>query len=248
MSPEGFLRSQYSCKTDVWAFGVVVYEILHGKTPLGQCNNDQEIKKGLLKPLKDEDFRSDLSWDIRDLIKSCLQIDPNRRPSFQDLEKFSYFQTRISSKSLSQIKPNQPSVRRISVPSLKTDNKYIELFTSPQPSSSKQNEAKQKLKLPTRIAKRRTKFQEVSPVEVQNNQSVLIDCRSRTFIRTQLSFNAALDLIHMCRIGFRTTQENIPKALKSGIKAIVLKILTEILSLANGGLIIYEQADSKQKK
>jgi hypothetical protein len=52
----------------------------------------------------------------------------------------------------------------------------------------------------------------------------------------------------MCRIGFRTAQENIPKALKSGIKAIVLKILTEILSLANGGLIIYEQADSKQKK
>ena len=63
-----------------------------------------------------------------------------------------------------------------------------------------------------------------------------------------MSFNAALDLIHLCRVGFRTAQENIAKSLKSGIKAIVLRILTEILSLANGGLISYEQADSKQKK
>jgi hypothetical protein len=63
-----------------------------------------------------------------------------------------------------------------------------------------------------------------------------------------LSFNAALDLIHLCRIGFRTAQENISKALKSGIKAIILRILTEILSLANGGLISYEQTESKQKK
>jgi serine/threonine protein kinase len=34
MSPEGLLHHIYGPKTDVWAFGILIYELLHGKTPL----------------------------------------------------------------------------------------------------------------------------------------------------------------------------------------------------------------------
>ena len=34
MSPEGLLNHIYGPKTDVWAFGILIYELLHGKTPL----------------------------------------------------------------------------------------------------------------------------------------------------------------------------------------------------------------------
>ena len=30
MSPEGMLYNQYGPKTDVWSFGVLLYELLHG--------------------------------------------------------------------------------------------------------------------------------------------------------------------------------------------------------------------------
>ena len=37
MSPEGWKNSIYGVKTDVWAFGILVYELLHGDTPYASC-------------------------------------------------------------------------------------------------------------------------------------------------------------------------------------------------------------------
>lgn len=37
MSPEGFIDNIYGPKTDVWAFGILIYELLHGKTPFSHC-------------------------------------------------------------------------------------------------------------------------------------------------------------------------------------------------------------------
>ena len=39
MSPESFLYHRYGPKTDVWAFGIFLYEILHGDTPLYFCKS-----------------------------------------------------------------------------------------------------------------------------------------------------------------------------------------------------------------
>jgi hypothetical protein len=30
MSPEGFIENIYGPKTDIWAFGVLIFEMLHG--------------------------------------------------------------------------------------------------------------------------------------------------------------------------------------------------------------------------
>jgi serine/threonine protein kinase len=34
MSPEGLIHHVYGPKTDIWSFGILIYELLHGKTPL----------------------------------------------------------------------------------------------------------------------------------------------------------------------------------------------------------------------
>jgi serine/threonine protein kinase len=39
MSPEGLLNNLYGPKTDIWSFGIIVFELLHGYTPLGSCKN-----------------------------------------------------------------------------------------------------------------------------------------------------------------------------------------------------------------
>lgn len=39
MSPEALLRCEYGPKSDVWSFGIVLYELLHQETPLGHLTS-----------------------------------------------------------------------------------------------------------------------------------------------------------------------------------------------------------------
>ncbi len=41
MSPEGLISQVYGPKTDVWSFGVMIYELIHGKPPLANCKTEQ---------------------------------------------------------------------------------------------------------------------------------------------------------------------------------------------------------------
>jgi serine/threonine protein kinase len=54
MSPEGLLSNHYGSKTDVWAFGVVLFELVHGKQPLLACKSDDELRSAVGKNIRDE--------------------------------------------------------------------------------------------------------------------------------------------------------------------------------------------------
>jgi serine/threonine protein kinase len=41
MSPEGIKYNVYGPTTDVWAFGIFMYELLHGKTPYSHCKKEK---------------------------------------------------------------------------------------------------------------------------------------------------------------------------------------------------------------
>lgn len=58
MSPEGLISNQYGPKTDVWAFGVVIYELVHGRQPLLSCKSDEELRSSISKSIRDEQFRT----------------------------------------------------------------------------------------------------------------------------------------------------------------------------------------------
>lgn len=45
MSPEGLLENIYGPKTDIWAFGIFIYELLHGKTPFYYCKSEIDLKR-----------------------------------------------------------------------------------------------------------------------------------------------------------------------------------------------------------
>lgn len=45
MSPEGYIENKYGPKTDVWAFGILLYELISGKTPFYDCKSEVELKK-----------------------------------------------------------------------------------------------------------------------------------------------------------------------------------------------------------
>lgn len=76
MSPEGMLLHEYGPKTEVWALGIVVYELLHGDTPLSICRSEKELREKIMLP---PHFREGISPECRKFIDLCLTVDPKHR-------------------------------------------------------------------------------------------------------------------------------------------------------------------------
>ncbi|XP_061188661.1 tyrosine-protein kinase receptor-like [Saccostrea echinata] len=86
MSPESMLNGRFSSKTDIWAFGVLMWEIYTGaRLPYGDFTIDAVmshiIQGGKLdKPAKCSD-------DVWQIMQMCWLDCADERPSFRDLEK-----------------------------------------------------------------------------------------------------------------------------------------------------------------
>lgn len=80
MSPEGMIDHMYGMKTDVWAFGIILFELLHGKTPFSYCSSEYELKRAVVTPISYHTIRPDSSPEVRQLILKCLIVDFVHRP------------------------------------------------------------------------------------------------------------------------------------------------------------------------
>ena len=84
MAPESLSMGKFSVASDVWSFGVVLWEMVtFGETPFTGMNNNsvmQNIKKGgmLTRPNNCPD-------SIYDLMRKCWRQTPDDRPTFLDL-------------------------------------------------------------------------------------------------------------------------------------------------------------------
>ncbi len=85
MAPELF-RKEVSTKSDIWALGVLIYELATGYLPFEDKNYlfvRQQIEKGsftnpqLLNP--------NITHRILDLIQKCLKLNPQQRPDAQQI-------------------------------------------------------------------------------------------------------------------------------------------------------------------
>lgn len=65
MSPEGLIHNIYGPKTDIWAFGVLIYELLHGETPYANCRTEAELKHQVSQPINLKKMRPELSPEVR---------------------------------------------------------------------------------------------------------------------------------------------------------------------------------------
>jgi len=62
----------YTMKTDVWAFGMLVYELLHGTTPFSSIEDPKILTIEMKKQLQLDSFRTDLSSEVKKLLRQCL--------------------------------------------------------------------------------------------------------------------------------------------------------------------------------
>jgi predicted Ser/Thr protein kinase len=84
MAPESLANQTYSTKTDVWTFGIVVYEIVARQEP--HIDGDALL---IAAKIRDEHLTPVIPKDcpeiLREIMQSCWQADPEARPEFKDI-------------------------------------------------------------------------------------------------------------------------------------------------------------------
>jgi fyn-related kinase len=85
-APEAAFHYRFSIKSDVWSFGIVLYEIItHGKFPyLGMTNDEvmQQVQQGYRMPPP-----MGCPGKLYDIMLKCWQMEPANRPKFETLHQ-----------------------------------------------------------------------------------------------------------------------------------------------------------------
>ena len=85
LSPEAALEGDYSTKSDVWSFGVFVWEVIHLADLPHKTRTDEELLKGLKAGDVTLEISEQCPNEIVDLIRKCTSECPKDRPSFTDI-------------------------------------------------------------------------------------------------------------------------------------------------------------------
>jgi serine/threonine-protein kinase len=75
MSPEQARGKSVDKRADIWAFGVMLYELLTGERPF----KGEDIGDTLAAVIKQEPDLSRAPIQVRELLRSCLEKDPKKR-------------------------------------------------------------------------------------------------------------------------------------------------------------------------
>ena len=94
LSPEIINSKPYDSKCDIWALGILLYELMTFKMPFNAVSLPLfsiKINRGVYQPPPDA-----YSSEIRDLLKKCLTLDPKKRPSIDDILQLPLIKNRIN--------------------------------------------------------------------------------------------------------------------------------------------------------
>ncbi|CAD8122541.1 unnamed protein product [Paramecium sonneborni] len=86
MSPQVLESKEYSNKCDIWSLGLVLYELLFGRTPWLCRSFDTYLMEIQTKPLQFP-YEIEISPNVKDFIKNCLKIEEHNRMSWSELLK-----------------------------------------------------------------------------------------------------------------------------------------------------------------
>ncbi|CAG5103572.1 Oidioi.mRNA.OKI2018_I69.chr1.g832.t1.cds [Oikopleura dioica] len=108
LAPEVLKNKQFTTMSDVWAFGILIWEIFtRGLVPYGPQNNWKELEEYLQcgRRLDKPDHCDD---ELYDTLLYCWQFERQNRPSFKELSTFfREHYKRLNKNSISKRRPTQ---------------------------------------------------------------------------------------------------------------------------------------------
>ncbi|XP_059523462.1 mixed lineage kinase domain-like protein isoform X2 [Myotis daubentonii] len=83
--------NKYDIAAEIYSFGIVLWEIVTGKTPFEGCDSGK-IRQLVAKDKHQEPLGEDCPSQLQEIIDSCRAFEPSRRPSIKEIsEKLSIF-------------------------------------------------------------------------------------------------------------------------------------------------------------
>ena len=106
MAPELY-DENYNEKVDIYAFGMLLLEIITRDVPYYECTNPAQIYKKVTQGIPPPSLRRVKSEDAREFILLCLGIgeDANARPSASDLLKHPFLAKRSDDETTIEVEP-----------------------------------------------------------------------------------------------------------------------------------------------
>src|SRR6266487_4513881 len=84
IEPELFNGGSYSQATDVYAFGIIMWEISSEEKPFHDIVHDKQLALRVLKGLRPT-ITKDTPQFYQDLMQKCWHSDPTQRPTAKDI-------------------------------------------------------------------------------------------------------------------------------------------------------------------
>lgn len=103
MAPEIFESEEYNGSVDIWSLGILLYEMLHGKSPFAGTSVFKIFKNILKEDIK---FKRDIDPNAADLILRILKTDATKRPDIEYIMNHPYI---VSHKKINLIEDDKES-------------------------------------------------------------------------------------------------------------------------------------------
>jgi serine/threonine protein kinase len=88
LSPEQIRNDEVTVLADIYAFGVMAYELLTGEGPYGACTGAELIEAHLDREPRDlMQIRDDVEPNIANVLRRCLNKEPKHRPAASDVSR-----------------------------------------------------------------------------------------------------------------------------------------------------------------
>jgi len=82
MAPEVLMGKDVDEKSDIYSFGIVLWEIMSGEEPFAEHNDYATFKNAITKLGERPKIPANVNQNLAKLMETCWQADPKKRPSF----------------------------------------------------------------------------------------------------------------------------------------------------------------------